>query len=133
MTHHTYGSMIHFAKGKRYKSVLIAAFVVVTIFCCSTRPCKAEDDGDLDDHISKYKDDPIAKLDELGDDSVNINFIIVEALGRIKRTGRDQYINSVVIGPGSNVGDIYNIHLNEPGDPVKPDNRKKNDSNNSKD
>ena len=124
--------MINFGKGKRLKSILIAAFVAVTIFC-SIQPCKAEGDGDLDDHISKYKDDPIAKLDELGDDSVNINFIIVEALGRIKRTGRDQYINSVVIGPGSNVGDIYNIHLNEPGDPVKPDNRKKNDSNNSKD
>ena len=124
MTHHADCTMIHSDKGKRFKSILIATLVAAAVFC-SIHPCNAGGDGDLDDKISKYKDDPISKWDELGDDSVNINFIIAEALGRIDKTGKNRNINSVVVGPGSNVGDIYNIHLNEPRGPIRPDDRTK--------
>jgi hypothetical protein len=113
-------------KGKvRWIKSIFVAILAIVIFFFSIQTCKAEGDGDLDDHISKYKDDPIAKLDELGDDFVNINFIIAEALGRIDESEKDRNINSVVVGPGSNVGDIYNIHLHEPGESITPDNSRK--------
>ncbi len=85
------------------------------------------DAGDLDDRISKYTDDGIAKYDELGKKSVNINFIIVKALsqkGQKKKDG-DNNENSVVVEPGANVGDIYNIVLDSPGSGNKPKNKKK--------
>jgi hypothetical protein len=47
----------------------------------------------------------------------------VKALGRMKLTDKNVNINSVVIGPGANVGDIYNIHLNDSaGGPIIPNN-----------
>jgi hypothetical protein len=122
MIHYTDYSFNCIVKKIRIKPILVAALVIATIFL-SLQVCKAE--SDLDDDISKYKDDAIAKWDELGKDSVNINFIVAEALGRIKLTGKNVNINSVVIGPGSNVGNIYNIHLNEPGGPIKPNNQSK--------
>lgn len=70
--------------------------------------------GDLDDDISNYKDDTIAGWDELGKATVNINYVICEALDRVGKPDTDSLIqNSVVVGAGSTVGDIYNIHLNE--------------------
>jgi hypothetical protein len=117
-----HSSIIIFSKTIRQRPILLATYIIAIIFFC-IHVCKAE--SDLEDDISKYKDDPIAKWDELGKESVNINFIIAEALGRIKLNGKNVNINSVVIGPGSNVGDIYNIHLNEPGGSTKPNNRSK--------
>jgi hypothetical protein len=106
-------SSIHFLRTSRLASTLVATLVMIAILF-SVSLCRAE--SDLEDKISKYKDDAIGQWDELGDDSVNISFIIVKALGRINMNGnKDVNINSVVVGPGSNVGDIYNIHLNEPG------------------
>jgi hypothetical protein len=110
-----------FAQAMRIKSIMIATFIIAAILF-SLQVCMAE--SDLEDDISKYKDDPISKWDELGKDYVNINFIIAEALGRIKLTDKNVNINSVVIGPGSNVGDIYNIHLNEPTGSRRPNNKR---------
>jgi hypothetical protein len=85
-----------------------------------TPVCRAG--SDLDDNIFKYKDDPISKWDELGKDSPNINYIIAEALGRINLTNKGNVnINSVVVGPGSNVGDIFNIHMDSSGEVSIPD------------
>lgn len=122
MIHNTDCSFIIFAKAIRIKTIMIATFIIAAILF-NLQVCKAE--SDLEDDISKYKDDPISKWDELGKDSVNINFIIAEALGRIKLTDKNVNINSVVIGPGSNVGDIYNIHLNEPTSSGRSNNKRK--------
>jgi hypothetical protein len=122
MTTNCHSSIINSSNTIRQRLILLATVVIAIMFFC-IHVCKAE--SDLEDDISKYKDDPIAKWDELGKESVNINFIIAEALGRIRLTGKNVNINSVVIGPGSNVGDIYNIHLNEPGGSTKPNNRSK--------
>lgn len=101
------------------KSILIAIIVTVAIVL-GTQVCRAG--SDLDDDISKYKDDPISKWDELGKDTPNISFIIAEALGRINLKDNDSVnINSVVVGPGSIVGDIYNIHLDDIGGVTIPD------------
>lgn len=122
MIPHCHNSIINFYKSSR-NSTLFQAILLIAILFFGIHVCQAE--SDLEDDISKYKDDPIAKWDELGQESVNINFIIAEALGRIKLTGKNVNINSVVIGPGSNVGDIYNIHLNEPGRSTNSNNRSK--------
>lgn len=81
--------------------------------------------GDLDDGISKYTDDGIASYDELGKADKNIKFIVMtakaKAATRQKQNGGDgsdfstsdggdANMNSVVMGPGSNVrGDIIII------------------------
>ena len=78
--------------------------------------------GDLDDGISKYTDDSIAKWDEMGKADKNIKFIVLNAKSKAtlgnepgKKTGGtgktgDANMNSVVMGPGSNVrGDIIII------------------------
>lgn len=97
----------------RFKLLCIAIIIVVSTIV-SSQYCLAE--SDLEDDISKYTDDPISKWDELGKESVNINFIISEAIGRVDITDEEDVIqNSVIVGPGANVGDIYNIHLNGTG------------------
>ena len=78
--------------------------------------------GDLDDGISKYSDDSVAKWDELGKADKNIKFIVLNAKSKAtlgnepgKRTmggsnSGDANMNSVVMGAGSNVrGDIIII------------------------
>lgn len=115
-----YEPYLSFCNPTPLKSVFIAAIVFVAIVL-GTQVCKAG--SDLDDDISKYKDDPISKWDELGKDTPNISFIIAEALGRINLTDKGSVnINSVVVGPGSNVGDIYNIHLDDMGGVAIPNN-----------
>ena len=80
--------------------------------------------GDLDDGISKYKDEPISADDEALKTSPNINFIVLEAIsssqkkrksgegGRISNfddgTG-DNNENSIVVGPGSDVREVTNV------------------------
>lgn len=101
---------------KQYRPVW-RLVLILTLFC--SQYCFAE--TDLDDGISKYQDDSIEKWDELGKKSVNINFVIAEALGRINYIDEKDIIqNSVVVGAGANVGDIYNINLNDNGIPIVP-------------
>jgi hypothetical protein len=87
----------------RIPSLLLLAMLFQASFCLA--------ESDLEDNISKYTDDPIHKWDELGKDSPNISFVIVHSLSFTKPNNTENtYINSVVVGPGSDVGDIYNIH-----------------------
>jgi hypothetical protein len=82
---------------------------MILTFIAIASPCFAE--SDLEDNISKYTDDPITKWDELGKDSPNISYVIVRSLSFTNPNNTENvYINSVVVGPGSDVGDIYNIH-----------------------
>ncbi len=89
-------------------------------------PCSA---SDLEDGISKYTDDSISKIDELGDPGLNIRYIITKAKsqadmarhkGRKATDGAEGQaekatlgigaMNSVVLGPGGTVkGDIIII------------------------
>lgn len=80
--------------------------------------------GDLDDGISKYTDESISKDDQMGQADTNINFIIVQAMSNAAAekdrdknissdgSGGDTNINSVIVGPGANVKEIYNIIAN---------------------
>lgn len=70
--------------------------------------------GDLDDGISKYKDESISADDEATKTDKNISFIVQKAIssGQKKRqaSGGDDNENSIVVGEGANVrGDIINI------------------------
>ncbi len=72
--------------------------------------------GDLDDGISKYTDDSIAKNDKAGKTDTNISYIIVKAKSKAKNCSKnskcnngDNNENSIVIGPGSNVKEVINI------------------------
>lgn len=73
--------------------------------------------GDLDDKISSYTDGAISKDHTLGEPEKNLKFIILDAKSRAKVetdsvTGKDHSanMNSVVLGPGTNVrGDIIII------------------------
>lgn len=75
--------------------------------------------GDLDDGISKYDDEGIAKDDEIGKADQNIKFIVLNAKSKAatKKGDKDKMgttgganMNSVVLGAGSKVkGDIYII------------------------
>ncbi len=81
--------------------------------------------GDLDDGISKYTDESIAKDDELGNPDKNIKFIIMNAKSKAamgEKKGDDATkgatgsgnMNSVVLGVGSNIrGDIIIIDENK--------------------
>lgn len=76
--------------------------------------------SDLDDGISKFDDDGIAKDDELGKPDQNIKFIVMNAKSKamVKKGDKDKVgsnsgdanLNSVVLGAGSKVkGDIIII------------------------
>ncbi len=88
--------------------------------------------GDLDDKISQYTDETIDADDQMGNDDPNINFIVLDAIAKAKAkmskidkegktssnddesnfsdgSGSSSNVNSVVVGPGSQVKDIYNI------------------------
>lgn len=77
--------------------------------------------SDLDDGISKYKDDSIAKYDSLGKKDQNIKYLILKATAKAKSQANDKTeegkkksgdanMNSVVLGAGSKVkGDIFII------------------------
>ena len=97
------------------KELFTALAVCLTIVSFFPANCPA---GDLDDGISKFTDESIAKDDDLGNPDKNIKFIIMKAksqaaMGAKKgdnatkgATGSGN-MNSVVLGPGSNIrGDI---------------------------
>jgi len=74
--------------------------------------------GDLDDGISKYKEESISGDDEIGDADVNVNFIVVDAIAKSKRSENEKdsantptqiNINSVICEVGATCGDINNV------------------------
>lgn len=108
---------------------ILAVFLLTLVMLCptATRHLFA---GDLDDGISKYSDDGIAKNDELGTADININFIKMDAKSRAKvraRKGEDAAeeggnidasggmqgvgaLNSVILGAGGTIkGDVIII------------------------
>lgn len=108
---------------------ILAILLLSLVVLCPTaaRPLFA---GDLDDGISKYTDDSIAKNDELGTADININFIKMDAKSRAKvraRKGEDAAedggnidagggmqgvgaLNSVILGAGGTIkGDVIII------------------------
>jgi hypothetical protein len=56
--------------------------------------------GDLDDDISKYKDDSVKEYDNLGKPDTNISFIVSDALGKAKVWEYQMQKENVVKEPG---------------------------------
>ncbi len=76
--------------------------------------------SDLDDGISKYRDEAIRGEDQALKTDKNINFIVLEAISNAKKNKEsstsnfnngegDNNENSIVVGPGSQVGDVINV------------------------
>ncbi len=76
--------------------------------------------GDLDDGISEYKDESIRGDDAALKTDKNINFIVLEAISNSQKKNKsatsnfndgsgDNNENSVVVGPGTQVGDVTNV------------------------
>jgi hypothetical protein len=85
--------------------------------------------ADTDDGISEYTDEPIAGDDTMGSKDTNINFIVIDAIGKAKMKRKqasdgqkdpndqsnyndgsgDSNTNSIVLEPGSKVDKVYNI------------------------
>lgn len=88
------------------------------IFCVAASICVADD---MDDGISKYTDDPISKSDQAFQSDKNISFIKMKAKGAASGGGGSKAsvtdtaaaaggnINSVLVGAGSKIRDIYII------------------------
>ncbi len=84
-------------------------------------------ESDLEDGISTSTDDGVQADDELGKKDNNINFIVLEAMAAAKMKAKkgdqasnqksggditgDKNENSVVVGAGSQTGNIYNIQV----------------------
>ena len=76
--------------------------------------------GDLDDGISKYKDESIQGDDAALKTDKNVNFIVLEAISNSQKKNKsnasnfndgsgDNNENSIVVGPGGQVGDVTNV------------------------
>ena len=101
------------------KATVLTGLLVLSILCFFAYA------GDLDDGISTYTDDSIESYNSTGKPDPNINFIVVKAMAEAKMgvTNGDGIVNfndgsgdnnenSVVVGPGTNMGgDIYNINV----------------------
>ncbi len=83
--------------------------------------------GDLDDGISKYKDEAISADDQATKTDTNINFIVLDAIATSQKRQKegnantnfndgsgDNNENSVVVGPGSNVDKVINVNVGRP-------------------
>ncbi len=74
--------------------------------------------GELDDGISDYKDEPIEADDAALETDTNLSFTIVDSISSAKsgkgtsnfNDGKgDNNQNSIVVGPGTETGDIINV------------------------
>ena len=78
--------------------------------------------GDLDDGISKYKDDSISANDKIGKTETNVNFIVLESMAEAQKRQKagdknanfndgsgDSNENSIVIESGANVDKVINV------------------------
>jgi|GEM_PF-2551058 len=102
--------------------------LALVIAACALCPSIAAQASDLDDGISEYTDDSIAADDNIGSNKANnINFIVVDAIGKAKNKkakgsekdakniqnfndgSMEENTNSVVVEAGSRVDKVYNI------------------------
>lgn len=108
-----------------FKKWLILFCCVIIVPVTFAGYCRGDD---LDDEISTYTDDSVSKDDEMGKKDNNINFIVLEAIAAAKMKAKqgdqaasgksgsgditgDKNENSVVVGPGTQTGNIYNIQI----------------------
>lgn len=93
--------------------IALSCLIIAPVFVCNA--------DDMDDGISKYTDDPISKSDQTFQSEKNISFIKMKAKaaasggGGSKASASDTAaatggnINSVLVGAGSKIRDIYII------------------------
>jgi len=99
---------------KKWFAVLLASIFLISFYAGNSMA------GDLDDGISKFTDDSIAKNDKVGKPDTNINFIVLKAISKSKK-GKDSKTtnfndgkgdnneNSIVVEAGAKVGDVINV------------------------
>lgn len=104
-----------FCMGAIMKAFLVLSFCVLSL---ASSVCFADD---FDDNISKYTDDSISKSDQVFQNDKNISFIKMKAKGAASSGGGSKAsvtdtaaatggnINSVLVGAGSKIRDIYII------------------------
>ncbi len=107
---------------KKYLIILCCIFIIPVTFAGY---CRGDD---FDDGISTATDDNVSADDELGKKDNNINFIVLDAMAAAKMKAKqgdqaasgksssgditgDKNENSVVVGPGTQTGNIYNIQV----------------------
>ena len=108
-----------------YKSLIIGVAAITAVTLLSGGNFVQADD--LDDGISKYKDESIAADDTAGKTDTNINFIVMEAMTEAKKRQKagdenanfndgsgDSNQNSVVVGQGAQVDKVININVGNP-------------------
>jgi hypothetical protein len=104
------------------KFIMIMCLIVIPVMVADY--CRGDD---LDDGISTATDENVSADDEIGKKDNNVNFIVVEAMAQAKMKAKkgdqaannkksgditgDKNENSVVIGAGSQTGNIYNIQV----------------------
>ena len=103
------------------RGYIILLMGIILVFCVSGAGLA----GDLDDGISKFTDDSMSANDKIGKTDTNVNFIVLESMAAAKKKQKqgddktsnyndgsgDQNENSVVVGPGTQTGNIYNINI----------------------
>jgi len=101
-------------------------FIIVCIIIIPFMLAGYSRSDDLDDGISTATDDNVSADDEIGKKDNNVNFIVIEAMAAAKMKAKkgdeaakkgggdisgDKNENSVVVGAGSQTGNIYNIQV----------------------
>jgi hypothetical protein len=103
-------------------------FIIVCIIIIPVMIVGISRGDDLDDGISTATEDGISADDEIGKKDNNVNFIVIESMAAAKMKAKkgdqaagqknsggditgDKNENSVVVGPGSQTGNIYNIQV----------------------
>lgn len=103
-------------------------FIIVCIIIIPVMIAGYSRGDDLDDGISTATDDGVSADDEIGKKADNVNFIVIEAMAAAKMKAKkgdqaaskknssgditgDKNENSVVVGAGSQTGNIYNIQV----------------------
>jgi len=101
-------------------------FIIVCILIIPVMFAGYSRGDDLDDGISTATDEGVSADDEIGKKSDNVNFIVIEAMAAAKMKAKkgdqaaksgsgditgDKNENSVVVGAGSQTGNIYNIQV----------------------
>jgi len=101
-------------------------FIIVCIIIIPFMITRYSRGDDLDDGISTATEEGISADDEIGKKDNNVNFIVIEAMAAAKMKAKkgdqaakngsgdiagDKNENSVVVGAGSQTGNIYNIQV----------------------
>ena len=109
----------------KYKTLItvVMAFAAVTLLSGGNFALGS----DLDDGISKFKDESIGGDSKMGKADTNINFIVLESMAEAKARQKagdenanfndgsgDSNENSVVVGSGAQVDKVININVGNP-------------------